>query len=215
MNVVVIGSGTDITATRGDNARGHRAAEPERIADRDNPVADPRLVGGAEIDCRQLLVSRIDFQQGQVRFLVLADDLGVELFAIVQDHGHLVRAFDDVIVGNDQPRLIDNETRSQGRDAARGLITAGPAVEAVEKITEGRAFRELELRAFVRLALALDLLRRRDIDDRRQQALDQIGETVGCAPRVGRNRLPYQQRRHRDNKQPAQRRRAAQTNRMQ
>ena len=42
LDVVVIGAGADVAAARRDDAGGHRAAEAERIADRDHPVADAR-----------------------------------------------------------------------------------------------------------------------------------------------------------------------------
>ena len=43
---VVIGAGADVAAARRDDARGHGAAEAERIADRDHPIADPRRLDG-------------------------------------------------------------------------------------------------------------------------------------------------------------------------
>src|SRR6516165_5184063 len=42
LNEVVVGAGPDITATGRDDTGGHRAAEAERIADREHPVADAR-----------------------------------------------------------------------------------------------------------------------------------------------------------------------------
>ena len=41
---VVVGPGVDVAVAGGDDAGRHRAAEAERVADGDHPVADPQLV---------------------------------------------------------------------------------------------------------------------------------------------------------------------------
>jgi hypothetical protein len=56
LDVVVIGPGIDVAVARRDDAGRHRAAEAERIADRDHPFAEPQLVGIAELHRDQRLV---------------------------------------------------------------------------------------------------------------------------------------------------------------
>ena len=43
LQIVVIGAGMDVARRRRDDPGGDGAAEPERVADRQHPVADPRL----------------------------------------------------------------------------------------------------------------------------------------------------------------------------
>ena len=50
LDEVVIGAGADVAAARRHDAGGHGAAEAERIADREHPVADARrLVGELDV----------------------------------------------------------------------------------------------------------------------------------------------------------------------
>src|SRR6185437_11141450 len=42
LDEIIVGAGANVPAAGGDNTRGHRAAEPERIADRQNPITDAR-----------------------------------------------------------------------------------------------------------------------------------------------------------------------------
>ena len=46
---VVVGAGADVAAAGRDDAGGHRAAEAERIADGDDPVADADLAVVGEV----------------------------------------------------------------------------------------------------------------------------------------------------------------------
>ena len=64
LDEIVIGAGADVAAARRDDAGGDGAAEAERIADRDHPVADARgLVGELHIGERTAL----DLDQRQDR----------------------------------------------------------------------------------------------------------------------------------------------------
>ena len=49
LDVVVVGAGIDVAVERRDDAGRHRAAEAERVADREHPVADAQLLGAAEL----------------------------------------------------------------------------------------------------------------------------------------------------------------------
>ena len=52
LDEIVIGAGIDVALAGRDDAGRHRAAEPERVADRDHPIADPHRVRIAPIDGR-------------------------------------------------------------------------------------------------------------------------------------------------------------------
>jgi hypothetical protein len=102
----------------------------------------------------------------------LADDLGLEAGVVVQDDGHLVGVGDDVIVGRDQSRRIDDEPGPERGGASRlciGTLAAWQVLveEVLEELLEGRAGRKL--RHFGSLTVGLKGLRRRDVDDRRQK----------------------------------------------
>src|SRR3954451_24473129 len=72
LDVVVVRSLVDVAPDRRNDAGGHRAAEPERIADRDDPVADLGLIAVAPGDKRQFL-ARVYLEQSEVGLLVPAD----------------------------------------------------------------------------------------------------------------------------------------------
>jgi hypothetical protein len=92
---------------------------PNGIADRDHPVADPALVGIAELGGRQrLLVGRLDLEHGDVDPAVGADQLGLELGVVAQDHRDVLGALDDVVVGEDVALAVDDEARAQRGAAA-------------------------------------------------------------------------------------------------
>ena len=72
LDVVVVGAGIDVAVARRDDAGGHRAAEAERIADRDHPFAEPQLVGIAELHRLERLVG-LHPQHREIGLLVAAD----------------------------------------------------------------------------------------------------------------------------------------------
>src|SRR5262249_33250026 len=121
LNVVVVGTGIDVAVARRDDAGGDAAAEAERVADGDNPFAQPQLVRIAEAHRLERLV-RLDPQQGEVGLLIPADDLGLEPRAVVENDGDLVGFRDDVIVGDDDAGRIDDEAGAERIDAARAAL---------------------------------------------------------------------------------------------
>ena len=62
---VVVGSGPNVTRAGRDDARGDRAAEPERIADGDDPVADPDRVAVGKRHRGQGVVD-LDLEQREI-----------------------------------------------------------------------------------------------------------------------------------------------------
>src|SRR5882757_2283586 len=182
LDVAVVGAGRDIAVLRRDDARGHRATEAERIADRDYPFAEPELVGIAELHRRQL-PRRLELQHRQIGLLVDADDVGLDLGAVIHDDVDLVGVGDDVVVGDDDAGGIDDEAGAERVGLARlqiaaTALAAATAVleEVVEKFLERRPRRQLRDRAAAAVtALGLDGLRGRDIDDRVDHLLGDIG----------------------------------------
>ena len=82
LNKVVIGPGVNIAAPGRYNAGCRGIAEPERIADGDNLIADPGGVGFAERDIRKSFAC-INLQKSKVGFRIDSFEVGRILFAIV------------------------------------------------------------------------------------------------------------------------------------
>ncbi len=102
LDVAVIGPRIDVAVARRDDARRYRAAEGERIANRDHPLAKTKFVGIAELNRDQRL-HRLEFQHRKIGLLVDADQLGLDLGAVIHDDVDLVGVGNDVIVGHHDP----------------------------------------------------------------------------------------------------------------
>ena len=152
-----------------------------------DPVADARAVRIAELDEGQ--VRRVDLQQRQVRFLVLADDLGDIFLLVAQRHRDRIdrRALrarrDHVIVGNDIAVRRDQEARAERRALALDRrATLRTAAHAAEQLAERRA------RERVGLLLLDDRLLGRDVHDRGLEPRDHVGKAHRRAG-LGHDRL--------------------------
>ena len=156
----------DCTVKRGHDPRRHAAAETERIADRHHPVADPERIGIAEADIGKR-VRRIHLEHGQVRCLVMPDQLRVAHLAIGEDDGNFLRPVDHMIVGDDHARRIDDEARAERRRGGAAFFAV-----IVKEFPQGGIFRQVL--EFLRNLL---LLLRRDIHHGGRQCLREIGKT--------------------------------------
>ena len=98
LDEVVIGTVADVAAAGRDDAGGHGAAEAERIADREHPVADARLavrkLGEREVG------AALDLDQREIGARIGADHLGRVGLAVVGGDLDLVGAVDHVVVGH-------------------------------------------------------------------------------------------------------------------
>ncbi len=109
----------------------HGLADAEGVADREHDVADQKLVGISEIERREFLTAILDPQHREIRAAVLQHDLRLELALIGKRDLHLVRAFDDVVVGDDEAGGVDHDA---GAERALHLfrLLAGHAEKAAE-----------------------------------------------------------------------------------
>src|SRR5438105_9493914 len=112
----------DVAAASRDDAGRDAAAETERVADGNDPIANLRRVAVAKADIGQRLVG-LDLQHGDVSARVAADDLRRVLAVVLQCDGDLGGFADDMVVGDDESRRVDDETGAE-RDAP----WAGPFV---------------------------------------------------------------------------------------
>ncbi len=161
-----------IAPERADDARGHRLADAERVADGQHHVSDLQRPGVAEGDGRQLV--ELDPEHRKVGLGVGAHHLGPAPAAVAQHDLDVIGAFDHVVVG---------EQITLGRhDHAR----AQPHLRLVARVAE----EEAEPRVFA-MRTALRGLAGGDLDDRRRRPLGRGGIAGRWRPR-GRTcrRLP-------------------------
>ena len=138
------GVGVDRAVRAGDDPPGHAqpAFERERVADRDDLVADLSGVGVAELDARE--PDAVDLEHGEVGRRVGADDLRRLRVAVGERHLDLVRTLGDVVVGDDVAVVGDHEA------GARSTVPrAGPVVR---RDRDDRRLRLLDDRGDVGLA---------------------------------------------------------------
>src|SRR6185436_17792577 len=96
-----------------DDADAHRVRVAEGVADRHHPVAGLHLARIAELDLGQRVTGFLgEFDEGAVRQRVTSDDARlvflVFVLAVERDF-NLGGALDHVVVGEDEPGLVDDE----------------------------------------------------------------------------------------------------------
>src|SRR5690606_33478931 len=98
LQIVDIGAGLvlEIARTRRNDARRRRAAQTERVADRDDPVADARLRLLFERDEGE--TGAFDLDDGKVGVLVTTDQLALQFAAVAELDADLLGVLDDVVV---------------------------------------------------------------------------------------------------------------------
>ena len=144
LDVIVIRSRADVAAARRDDAGGDGFAEAERIADRDDPIADARLMLG-EFHVREGLVG-VDLDEGNVGLRVGADDLGLVFGAIVGGDLHGLGVFDDVVIGHRVAVGRNEEARAFAGDDLLALrhhaVRHAGEAELLEEFFHRRSGRE-------------------------------------------------------------------------
>ncbi len=204
LQIVVIRSRADITAARGNDARGDGAAETERIADRDHPVADLRRALG-ELHEREVALA-VDLDQRQIGFLIGADHLRRIDRAVVGRDLHRLGVIDHVVVGH---RIAVGGDEEAGAFAGDGLmalrrlaalallplaaltLTAELVAELLEELVHRRAGHH---RNGVLVVVALLLHRRRlggsgNLHPHRDDGGFHLGDDIGEAGRMLHGRI--------------------------
>ena len=182
---VVVGASADIAAAGRNDAGRDRAAEAERVADRDHPIADarhrspPLHIG--------IVRAVLELQQSEIGLLVGADDGRRNGAAVLHRDLHVGRVLDHVVIGHDVAVRRDQEAGALGHADAGMVVRHGTAavlllLELVEEALQRIALRNVGhrrglLRIVVRRVVDhLDL----DRNDGRGDAIDDIGERAGC-----------------------------------
>src|SRR5690606_4410798 len=110
LDEVIVRTGADIAATSRHDAGSHRAAKTERITHSNHPVTDANLVIVAECDIGELLLRIVDLEYSQIGARIGADQLRIELGAIVHHDAVSIAVGNDVIVGYDIAVFRNEET---------------------------------------------------------------------------------------------------------
>ena len=71
-------------------------------------------VGVTEWERSERARGRVHAEHCKIRRRVAADDFGLDRVAVGEADRDLVRALDDVVVGDDVPRLVDDEAGAEG-----------------------------------------------------------------------------------------------------
>ncbi len=128
---------------RRHDALGHRLSDAERVADGDDEVADLERVRIAHLERRET-VAALEAQHREVGARIAQHDLGLELAPVGERHPHLGRVLDDVKVGDDEARRIDEHARAERLLHAIALAAPAAAEEALEdRIVEQRVSRHV------------------------------------------------------------------------
>ena len=146
------------------------------------------------------MLGRVNFEDSKIGFDILADQIGLQLGAVVEIDFNLVGIRNDVIIGDDEALLgIDDEARSKRLHLARlvALLAILVVEEILEVLLERRAFRHFRHGhgAIALAAIVFHRLRGGDIYHRIQQPFCEIGNGTrtlnafhGSVLRKGRRR---------------------------
>ena len=189
---IVIGPRADVAAAGGNDAGRHGAAEPERVADGDDPVPDPAAAWEAKVTKGKSFPSAFSSATSVLLSTPITFAGMILPSAVVTVTSECV--VDDVVVGDDIPVGADEESGAlrHRRMAARPSVSfAMPRQsEMPEEVIEGAVGREIRqaLRTPHR-SESLDV-RKLDLDrdDGGFHPIDDIGEGRRPGGRLGRNR---------------------------
>jgi len=187
LNEVLVAVGIEAGARQpADDSRSDGMLQAEGVADGYDEIADLEARGIAERHLREPLGTHLE--HGDVRVLVAADHLGLEVAPVLQRHGDLVRVLDDVCVGDDVALLgVDNDARA---GAAEQVLARAPATRSLEEAAKELVLgKRALLRAVAHRAASGDIDHRgRDFaDHRRKRRERRVADRWRNAPRCGRD----------------------------
>ena len=116
LDVVVVGTGTDVASARGNDAGCDRATKTKRVADRHDPITDARIAVGERHEGEALVGFNLD--QGEVGFRIGPDDFRLVDCAIVRRNLYGLGVIDNVIIGHRIAISGDKEAGALASDGA-------------------------------------------------------------------------------------------------
>src|SRR5664279_5206110 len=183
LDEIIVRPIADIAAAGREDAGGDGAAEAERIADREHPVADPGFA--LRKLCEREARAAVDLDQRNVAARVGADHLRAVGLAVIGRDFNLVGAIDHVIVGdritvggNEEAGALTGHAPMSARAAAQTRRQAIRSAEAAEEALHRGARLERRIIVFIGAIILGDLLVDIDLyrNHRRLHALDNVGK---------------------------------------
>jgi hypothetical protein len=102
-----------------DDPRTDGCAQAKWVADDHDRLANRCLVAVAEFESRQRMTN-INLDYSYIEHIAGGDQPGIPLRSVSQGNGNAERAVDNVLVGSDQARGIDDEPGSHSQPALGG-----------------------------------------------------------------------------------------------
>ena len=127
---------------RRDDALRDRLPDAEGIADGEHDVTDLERVGIRQLEGREG-AGALEAQHGQIGARVAQHDLRLELALVAERDLHVGHALDDVVVGHDEARGIDDDARAERLLHAARWLPATAEELAEDRIVEERVLRPL------------------------------------------------------------------------
>jgi hypothetical protein len=155
---------------------------PPRLNGLPMAMTQPQLFRIAELDRLERLVG-LDPEQREIGLLILAEQLGLQSRAVIENDRDLVGLRDHMVVGHHDAGRVDDETGTERIDPARPafavlrVVLAAPIEEVLEQLVQLRIVGQLRHRRVARF----DLLRGGDVDDRVDHPFGHVGDAVGTA----------------------------------
>src|SRR6185437_16240190 len=129
-----------------DDAMSHGLRKTERIADGEDDVADPKLIGTAESDDRK--IRQVDLEHCEIGVRIDADDLRGCDASVRELHADVAGVGNHMVVRHDVTALVDNDA---GAEAALVALLV-KRQQVAEEFAEGRrvdALNDLPARIYV------------------------------------------------------------------
>src|SRR5207247_556229 len=124
----------DAALHRADDAGRDRAVEAERVADRDDLIADPHAVRAPERQRLERTRLDVHLEHGDVGRRIDSDHLRLEALVVREADLDNARSLDDVVVRDDVAGLVDDEAR------AERALRLGRAERIAEERIRGLAY---------------------------------------------------------------------------
>ena len=130
----------NVSAFGTHNARRHGGGQIQGVAHGQHPFTHLHFVGVAHVHRGKGTV-RFDGQDGQIRAWVASHHAGHMRFAVGGVHAHFPRAFDDVVIGDNDARFVHQHAASRALcDAAGGHAQHAEPRVALVRDKRGRLY---------------------------------------------------------------------------
>uniref|UniRef100_A0A0N4Z1E6 LigA n=1 Tax=Parastrongyloides trichosuri TaxID=131310 RepID=A0A0N4Z1E6_PARTI len=137
LQIFVVAGRIDVARLGRNDTGCRRAAKTERVADRQNPVADARRGGFFKADEREGVA--LDLDDRQISAFVATDQARLQLAPVAQLDLDLLGVLDDVVVGHDEAVGRDQEARTGAERRGRVVVLALARTAAARRAGDGHS----------------------------------------------------------------------------